>query len=273
MRGAVIVVLLGTVTASHAAFERLPLSPESAALGGLLAVSPDPVFGNAAALCEASGPRIEATGSRPFGLPELTDAQVAVGWSGARGGAAVGFRRFGSIEYREKEVRLTSAWSPAGELSGGIALRGLSVEGPAFAPQRTAALDVALHAVPDPDTRLGATLEAVLGTLPGDPEGRLRRTAVGVARTLARSLTLHLEVQRREDRPLAGVVGLAWTPVAPLTLRVGAREGPPAAAWGFSARLPGATLSTSVTEHPALGRTVRLGLLLTPAPATNRKNR
>jgi hypothetical protein len=250
---------LGLPAPARAAFERLPVGPEAAALGEVVATSPDPVFGNPAPTADVA-PTISARAwaSRPFAIPELAEAQASASVRFGAAGIGLGFRRFGSVSYAEKELRLVAGWTPAAGVAIGAAARGLVVEGEGFAPRRSLAADAGLRVRPSAGAELSALLEAVLGEVPGDPEGTLRRTAIGAARRFG-DLQVRIEVQRREDRPIGGVVGAEWALAPALRLRAGAREDPPSAAWGFSLRLAGLELSASAT-HAALGRTLRLGI-------------
>lgn len=261
MRRAFVAALLPFAAGpAEGAFERLPAGPEAAALGGMLTVSPDGVFGNPAPARPAPRLAARAWGSRPFGLAELREVQASVtlrlGW----GSAGLGVRRFGSAAYAEKELRLAGGWAPAPALAVGGAVRGLVVTGTGFSPRRSIAVDAGLRFRPAAETEISAVLEAVLGEVPGDPVGSLRRTAVGSARRFG-TVELRIEVQRREDGPLGGVVGVEWTSARTLVLRAGARGNPPSAAWGFSVLLPGFELAASAT-HAALGRTVRIGVAI-----------
>jgi hypothetical protein len=247
------------VGTARAAFERPPLSSPAAALGGVLAVSPDAVFGNPAAAGEDRGVCAWAGGGRPFGIAGLSDGQAAFVLTGACAVGA-GVRRFGSPAYRELEVRTVGAWRAAPGLAAGVALRGLEVSGHGLAPRRTVALDVALRARPEPGTEIGAVVEAVLGAVPGDAAHHRPRTALGLSRRVARGLRLHLEAQRREDRPVGAVIGAAWSPSAALVLRAGIRERPFTPAWGFTVRARGLALDGSVTHSDPLGQTLRVGV-------------
>jgi hypothetical protein len=254
-------LVLGRPAPADAAFERLPVGPEAAALGEVVATSTDPVFGNPAPPVRAGGApsiAVRAWASRPFAIPELVEAQASASFRLGRFGSGFGFRRFGSASYAEKELRLAVGWTPAAGASIGAAARGLVVEGLGFAPRRSLAVDAGLRVRPSKEAELSALLEAALGEVPGDPEGTLRRTAIGVVRRLG-DLEVRIEVQRREDRPIGGVVGAEWAVAPALVLRAGAREDPASAAWGFSLRLAGMELSASAT-HAALGRSLRVGI-------------
>ncbi|MGQ0723471.1 MAG: helix-turn-helix domain-containing protein [Candidatus Eiseniibacteriota bacterium] len=246
--------------AALAAFERPALSPESDAAGGLVALSEDPVFGNPAAV--RSGLDLRASGGRPFGLPELTEMQAGAARAGSSAAVGAGVRRFGSESYTEAEARVTGAWTVQGALSVGAALRAMSVHGPAFAARRSAALDLAFVAPLEAGTTLAGVVEAVAGEVPGDPGGDFRRTSLGVSRDLAGRLGLRLELQRREDRPLGGALGLCWTPTLPIEIRVGLREDPSTVSWGFTARMGGVAVAASSSHADPLGRTVRVGIAL-----------
>ncbi len=260
MRGRQFVAGVALLVASPAgaAFERLPVGPEAAALGEVLAVSPGDGFGNPAPALTAPSVAARIWGSRPFALAELGEAQGSVFARIGSASIGLGFRRFGSAAYAERELRLTSGWAPAAGFTVGVAVRGLLVAGEGVPPHRSLALDTGLRFRPGPDTEIAAVLEAVLGEIPGDPAGSLRRTALGSSRRFG-SVTLRIEVQRREAFPLGGVVGVEWTPARVLVLRAGARADPPSAAWGLTVRLPGVAVSVSAT-HAALGRTVRVGV-------------
>jgi hypothetical protein len=271
---AVAALVLAPVPAARGAFERPPLDAPSAALGGVVATSADPVFGNpaGAALGPAAGPRRSAGGvralhaafelARPFGLPGLSEAQaglVAI----APWGWGVGARRFGSDAYAETEIRGVVAGGRAPAAFGG-AVRLLQVDGAGFAARRSAALDLAFRWNVEPGLVAGAVAEAVLGELPGGSGGDARRTAFGVARRLG-PFRLVAEAQRREPSPLSAVLGAAWEPRPGLAVSAGAREDPASASAGLSLPVPGAVVSLSGTWVPPLGTTFRLGVRLRAA--------
>jgi hypothetical protein len=270
-------VLAAGPPAARAAFERAAHDANAAARGGLVALSDDGVWGNPAggALPDPrrrGGGRIvvRADGSRPFGLPDLTDAQGSVAAGGARWAAGIGLRQFGSDLYAETEARLTLALARDATALG-VAVRGLEAAAEGFAPLRSIAVDAAFRARAA-GVDLAAALESVGGSIPGDPRGRRRRAALGAARSLARPLDLALEVQRRGDGPLAAVVGLTWRPVPPLSLHAGARQQPSALSWGFTLHLPVVAASLATTHVAPLGTTLQVGLHLgarAPQPATS----
>jgi hypothetical protein len=244
-----------------AAFERAPLTPESEAMGGVLAVAPDGIWGNPAGpvMPDRNRTRVLQTfTARPFGLPELTESQAGAGMTGRSWALGLGAGRFGSQVYVEKELRLAAAWHATPTLALGAAARGLSAGG-SFAPVRSFALDLAFRALPDADTGLGAVLEAVVGEVPGDPRAEHRRTALGIARRFGAAAVLRVELQRQGGGPLAAVLGGSWTPWPPLALRAGAREEPRTVSWGFTVRR-GAVAVSGSAAHTALGRTLRIGL-------------
>jgi hypothetical protein len=244
-------------------------------MGGVLAVSPDAVWGNPAgavlpAAEAGAGPdgrtpnrphrgRLAAAAARPFDLPELSESQVAVFVAGADAAAGAGARRFGSQVYAEKEVRLTGSWSPTSTLALGAAARGLSAGG-VFAPYRSFALDAAFLARPDAGTAVGALVEGILGEVPGDPRGDRRRTAFGLARRLGARAVLRVELQRQGGGPLAAAMGASWDPWPILTLRAGAREDPRTLSWGFTVRRGPLAVSGSAAHAHPLGRTLRIGV-------------
>ncbi len=258
--------------AALGAFERPATGPVAAALGGAVAVSDDPVFGNPAGTSSlpVASPAARSDASsllagglwaaRPFGLSELQEVQ---GWgrlSRSSLAVGVGLRRFGSPVYAEKEIRVTIALRHRAGISLGAALRGLSVDGPALPALRSLALDLGLRARPEPETELGAVVQCLAGTLPGDPDARLARTCLGASRRLPGGLRLLAELSRREDRPGGVLGGVSWRPQSALMLRVGFREEPRALTWGFSLVAAGVALNVSGTETETLGRTLRLGL-------------
>jgi hypothetical protein len=285
-RGALAFVTMLAVTAQAAlaAFERPATGPAAAALGGVVAVSDDPVFGNPAGAgplpvslpgahpparsdaCPAarSDARPLLAGglwaARPFGLSELQEVQ---GWgrlSLSSLAAGIGFRRFGSPVYAEKEIRVTIAFRRRAGISLGGALRALSVGGPALPALRSLVLDLGLRAQPEPETELGAVVQCLAGTLPGDPDARLARTCLGASRRLPGGLRLLAELSRREDRPGGVLGGVSWCPQSALTLRVGFREEPRALTWGFSLVVAGLAVDVSGTEMETLSRTLQIGL-------------
>ncbi len=254
--------LLVLAAPGRAAFERPPYDAESAALGGLVATSMDPVWGNPAA--PAGGLHVGAIACHPFGLAELTEAQAGV--RGALAGVALGAgaRRFGSDLYAEREARVTAAFGRAGSRIG-AAVRVLEASGAGFAAVRTAAADAGVRATVA-GLEIGAVVDAVAGEVPGDPGGAGRRAAVGVRRTVA-SLTVALEVQRRGRDPLSGVIGVAWRPAPPLRLWSGARGDPAELSWGFAVGAGAAAGEVAVTHTAPLAPTVRVGVTLGGATA------
>lgn len=284
--------IFGTIAGpgpAHSAFDRPPLDPGGAALGGVLATAADPAFGNPAALA-AGAPEVRFGWARPFGLRELSEAQVSAAWPG-RVGLAAGARRFGTEAYAEKEARFVvglglgaggkpggkpggaAAVAPGGKgawAAGGAALRYLEASGAGFAPHRTVAVDIAFRVEPGPGWSLGAVAETVLGEVPGDPRGQGRRTSVGAVRRVG-PLTFHAEAQRAEDRPLAAVGGVAWD-LAGFRLALGAREDPGSVAGGLSIPLPGLAVTLAGTWVSPLGTTLRVGVCFeggSPGRATN----
>jgi hypothetical protein len=254
------------VSLARAAFERSPTAPSAAALGGVLAVSSDAVFGNPVAA--PGGPAIgralmiEIWGSRPFGMEELVEAQASAHLRLSRGGVGVGARRFGSAVYHESELRLSGSWEPSVGVGLGLSLRGLSVEGLGFAARRAIAVDAGIRARPDRETEMGVFVEAAIGEIPGDRAGRRSKTAIGVARRLGRTIRVHLEIQGRDDRQVSGVLGMAWNPLRLFSLRAGIREDPFSVTWGFAMGVRNVEVAGSVTEVESLGRTARVGITL-----------
>ena len=256
---------------AHAAFERAPCDIPAAARGGLVATSDDAVWGNAARAVVMSERRppdrpdptrgcVTFLGSRPFGLAELSEIQagvVAVLRSVAIGG---GVRRFGAEFYAEREARLVVSGGRSGTAVG-AALRGLEVGGEGFTTIRSLVIDASVAARAG-NVEIGAALEGVVGSAPGDPTGSSRRAALGISRRLVPALDLALEIQRRGNGPLGPVVGVAWYPVPPLALYGGARQEPPALAGGLSVGRPGLRVDASFDRADPLGTTLRLGVRL-----------
>jgi len=249
---------------AQGAFERPPVGPAEAALGGVLAVGADPVFGNPA-LTAAAGAGLLVWAARPFGLAELEESQAG-GWMGGAigpdvvAGVGVGFRHFGSAAWSEREARVVVAASPVAGIALAAAFRGLEAGGTGVAPRRSVALDVAF-AVQAGAARIGGVVEAVVGEVPGDPGGLHRRSALGVSRDVGPGGLL-LEVQRTESRALAARVGASVALPAGLLLRAGLRQDPAAVTWGFGVRIGPLRLDVAAAEGGPLGRTVRLGARL-----------
>jgi hypothetical protein len=269
-RAALAALMIGAAlraVAARAAFERPSLDTESAALGGDVATSTDPVFGNPArAAGRAPGRSLGARFdlSRPFGLSELSESQVSLAREGDGAGFGVGARRFGADgfgQYAEREARLALALAHD-DASIGVAVRGLEASGDGFAAVRSLAVDAALLVRPLPGAEVGAVVEAVAGEVPGDAHGERRRAAIGIARCFGSVFRLTLEVQRRGEDPLAGVVGLECQLIGALDLRAGIRQEPVAPSCGFSLRLAAGRLDVAVTPTEPLGTTVRLGVRL-----------
>lgn len=246
--------------AARAAFERAPLDAWSAALGGVVAVSSDAVFGNPAPE-RGTGTAAAFELSRPFGLMELSEAQA--GWR--RSGTwsvSFGGRRFGTDAYAETEARVSVA-AAVGPVTVGAAPRLLQVGGAGFATRRSGAVDVGLRAEPEAGFTLGATAEAVVGEAPGDPDGRGRRTALGATRVVG-PLRIVLEAQRTEGTPLALRIGAEVSLPGGVRLAAGAAEGPGSASAGLSLPLPHGRVTLAGAWVPPLGTTLRLGVSLRP---------
>lgn len=260
-RGAAFVLLLACADfpcAARAAFERLAVDPASAAAGGVVAVSEDAVWGNpAAGALRRAGTGGQVSACHPFGLEELTESQLSVQACAGEVLGGLGFRRFGTEFYAEREARLAGAWG-RGVSAVGVALRGLEVSGAGFAPRRSAAADAGIAAGVG-RVQLAAVLEAVAGEIPGDPSGLARRAAVGVKQA-AGPLSLALEVQRVGKEPMFAVVGAEWTLGDVLRLRAGARGDPASLAWGFAVRRGSWHVDVAVTHPRDLGSTVLLGV-------------
>jgi hypothetical protein len=245
---------------SHGAFERAPLDAWSAALGGVVAVSSDAVFGNPAPE-QGGGEAAVFELARPFGLRELSEAQA--GWH--RPGiwsVACGGRRFGTDAYAETEARVALSYA-LGPVTAGVAPRLLQVGGTGFSTRRSGALDVGLRAEPEPGFVLGATAEAVLGEAPGDPDGRGRRTALGAARHVG-PLRIVLEAQTTESTPLALRIGVEASLPAGVRVAAGAAEQPGSVSAGLLLPLPHGRVTVAGAWVPPLGTTLRLGVSLRP---------
>jgi hypothetical protein len=172
----------------------------------------------------------------------------------------------GSIDYFEREARAAVSFAPSRVLSAGIAVRALFAGGVAFTMERTFAADVGLRACLDHATEIGLLLESVLGGTPGDPDRRLARSSIGLARTLPGLARILLEVARRADRNPTVSAGATWSPHSALTLRAGIQEEPSSVSWGATLRVARVGLSFSSTEADPLGRTLRVGAVYTHTP-------
>jgi hypothetical protein len=259
-----VVIVLAACAApreSKAAFERTPLDAASAAMGGISATSPDPVFGSPGRLATPGAPEwsVAVDASRPFGWTELTEAQTSFARLGPAFGWACGARRFGTAHYAESEARVAAAWGRA-PASIGLAARGLEVSGTGFAALRSIALDAGLLVRAAGDLELGAVLEGIAGDVPGDVAGEHRRAALGISGPIGSAMRVFLEGQRRGPDPLAGVVGVSLRPTSSLMLRAGARMDPEEIAWGASFARPSWTVEIAVQHHDPLGDTIRVGL-------------
>ena len=250
--------VLAAAPVARGAFERPPWNVADAALGGLVAVSDDGVWGNPARLAHSRWPRVaEAQASHPFGLAELSEVQITAGMSGAGRGIGVGVRRFGADVYAEREARVALAFGSGGSAVG-VAVRGMEADGEGFPAVRTVATDAGVVAEVG-GLRLGAVVEAVAGDVPGDPRAISRRAALGVSRR-AGSVGIALELQRRGEDPLTGVVGALWEPLPALRIYGGARGDPATMTWGFAAGMAGVRIEVAVDHPPVVGSTVRVGL-------------
>jgi hypothetical protein len=235
----------------------------------VLAAGSDPVFGNPAlAAAGRSGLRIWA--ARPFGLAELEESQAAV-WHGrgigpgVRAGVGIGVRRFGSPSWSEREARVVAAFSPVAGVAFAGAFRGLEAGGAGVSPHRSAAVDLAFRIRAGP-AEIGGVAEALVGEVPGDPQGRHHRTSLGVARAIGPGRVL-LEVERTESRPLAARLGASLSLPAGIRLGAGLAQDPAEITWGFGVRVGRAALDVAAAEGGALGRTVRLGIGIPGRPA------
>ncbi|MBZ0269822.1 hypothetical protein K8I85_16855, partial [bacterium] len=121
--------------------------------------------------------------------------------------------------------------------------------------------DVGLRVEPEPGLLLGAVAEAVLGEVPGDPDGRGRRTALGATRATG-PLRIRVEAQRTEDAPLGMIIGMEVRLPGGVHVAAGVRERPESASAGLSLPLPGGCVTVAGTWVPPLGTTLRLGVRL-----------
>jgi hypothetical protein len=248
--------------AAGAAFERPPAGPECAALAEIVAVGPDPVFGNPAAPFDVDRLRIEAWSGHPFGIEELGESQASLWRTGETWGGGVGFRTFGTPDYFEREVRAATSFAASDIVTAGIAARALFAGGAAFVMERGYAADAGIRARLDDATQLGLHLGSVLGGGPGDPDRRLARSSIGVARALPARVGVLLEVRRRADRNPSVAGALSWSPHPALVLRGGLAEEPPSISWGATLGVGGFGVSFSSTSTDPLGRTLRVGVAL-----------
>jgi len=259
-RGAAIAALVfAFVHSAHAAFERAPLDPESAALGGILAASTDAVFGNPAAWLRSDAPRLAGWVARPFGLPELDEAQASAAWRAQRCGAGFGARRFGGAGYVEREARATLAWLATPDVAIGAAVRGLVVDVEDLDAVRSAAVDAAFRLRVDARTEIGVVAEALAGELAGDDSTRRRRTSLGAVHSGDR-LSIYLEAQKRDEEELIGVVGISCRPWPALAVHGGLREIPSLFAWGITVRSRSVAVDLAVENVEGLGTTIRVGI-------------
>jgi hypothetical protein len=212
--------------------------------------------------------RIDLWGSHPFGIVELHETQASLAARFDSWGGGLGVRELGTADYFEREVRAVVSFDPSPIVSGGAAVRALFVGGAAFPMERSPALDVGLRARLDPSTEVGLLLVSVAGGVPGDPDRRLSRSALGVARAFPKGLRLFVELARRADREPAVAAAASWALGPALTLSGGIREEPRSFSWGASFRVAAVGVSFSSTESDPLGRTVRFGAAFTRSRAT-----
>lgn len=267
--------LVASAPPARAAFERIPVGPETAASGEIAALAADPVFGSPATRGVASG-RVEAWGGKPFGIAGLREMQTSA-WFDVEGvGVGGGVRELGSPDYFERDVRLAiSIAAPSRSAPSRLARSGspgfvlgvaprLLLVGGAFTMNTAFAADLGMRARLDSRTEVGLLFESLAGGVPGDPGRRLARTSFAVARELPASCRALVEVSRRADRAPRLAAGFAASPHPALVLRTGARTDPPSLAWGFTARAASFSVSFSSTSTDGLGRTNRVGLSWSP---------
>jgi hypothetical protein len=250
---------------AHAAFERAPVGPEAAALGGTVATSDDAVFGNPAAWLTGADQRLSCWFAHPFGLAELRESQVGVAIRTGRTGLGFGARSFGSGAYGEREARVGGAWLVVPDVVVGLSVRGMVVRGDGFPPVRSAAADLGLRLRAERNTELGVVVEALVGEVPGDSSGRRRRTSIGLAHDEER-WSVCLEVGRREGQRLTGNVGFSGRPWSGLALHCGIREDPRTVSWGLTTGLPVLRVAVGVENVNPLGTTIRVGLVAVRSP-------
>jgi hypothetical protein len=206
-------------------------------------------------------------------MEELREAQASVAVASQAAVIALGYRQFGTPVYAEHELRLAGSWSLRPDLALGIAVRGLLVQGAGLFPRRGVVVDAGFRVSPEAAMEVGAVVEAVAGAVPGDPPGHLRRSTFGATRRLPGGVDVHLEVNRREDRQIRGVLGMSWQLSSLFVLRAGVREEPLTLAWGFTARVATVSLVVAASHAEPLGKTIRIGIVLSsprPAPKSSR---
>lgn len=267
-RRVVALAILGSIACerpARGAFERAPVGPESAALGGTVATSEDVVFGNPAAWMDGAGQRFSCWFARPFGLTALRESQVGVASRTSPVVLGFGARAFGTRAYGEREARVCASWCVAPDVAIGAAFRGLLVRGDGFPPVRSAAVDLGLRLRAEKNTEFGVVVEALAGEVPGDPDGRHRLTSLGATREAGR-WAVRLEVGRREAESIAGHIGFSCRPWSLLALHGGIRENPRTISWGMTAGMASASVAVGVEYVDPLGTTVRIGISASRAP-------
>ncbi|MDP6460675.1 MAG: hypothetical protein QGH59_02770, partial [Gemmatimonadota bacterium] len=114
----VVLAAFGAARPSPAAYEREPVSPVGAALGGVRSVLDDPVFGNPAPLFLDRW-ILSASASRPFGLEDLTEARVAARGRHRRFAFGAGAWRFQAPGWSEQDFRVALGWEAGSGASVG----------------------------------------------------------------------------------------------------------------------------------------------------------
>jgi len=264
---------------ARAAFEDLERGARPLALGGAHAALADDsaaLFWNPAGMRLLSGGEVVAEVARPFGLRNLDQMACAVVQPTLLGSFGVGVTTLGRSDYYvEKSLRLAFARELHDRFLVGasVALLGLDIR-PTYGADWGPSIDLGLLYRTTDRIRLGATLRHAngpsIGAIGIEP-GRAGR--LGIAFDVERGILLAADLAFEEGFPARLHVGQELRVHEMLALRAGiaATVGDPESGYsrmpmtyslGFGARVDRVRLDYAFVDHPSLGGTQRLGLVL-----------
>ena len=220
-------ILLCTSNA-YAAFEQSGLAPRAVALGGAytaLADEPEGIFWNPGGIAALRTTTCWSAYSRPFGLRELASTAAVLVTPAFPGTWAFGVRTFGSSLYRETTALVSVAGALTSGVRVGATLRALRVDLQDFGSANGFAFDLGFVGRVGSRVDWGVCLwNAGNARMAG--EALSQSLSSGWAFRPTSDAALVVDVCKVLTAPLQTRVGLEYTPVDGLSLRVGVHDRP-----------------------------------------------
>lgn len=253
----------------NAAFEPLPVSARSAAMGQAGAgLSPgvETMDINPAGLADCKATEISLFLSRPFGIKELANQSLSVGLPVFSGGLGIQLRTFGSKLYRENWA-VFGFGRKFGNLSAGLQCRLLQLAIERYGSATVWTFDAGLQHPITEEVRIGCAVTNLLRTRLGYQNQSLPQIIrMGIAFQPVGTTTFALDVDKDVRYPAAIRGGLETWPLPSLSLRIGFTQHPNTLACGLGINLSGWHLDYGWTCHSVLGATHLVSLVFQRNP-------